>query len=396
MSDWFKYIDGQLIGQLSEWRRTLHQFPEISNQEWETVKRLKAWLRDMEIDIMEFEGMPGFVALIPGLTDEEIAFRADIDALPIEEGKDCSYASKELGVMHACGHDGHMAILLGLAKVLKEMQLQGKLKRSVRLIFQHSEEQVPGGAIPMIEAGALGNVKRIFGLHLWSSLEIGKIGIRPGVMMAAADRFIINIQGKGGHGSMPHQTVDTIIVASQVIQSLQTIVSRNINPLDSAVLSIGTVHAGTNFNIIADKAKLTGTVRTFLPEVRAQIKQRIDEIVTLVCKTYNAEHTLIYIEGYPPVNNHESLTEEVTAELSKVIDTQNIIQIPPVMGGEDFSYYQKRIPGVFFFVGAGNHAKQFNYPQHHPKYDIDEDSLAVGVKCFLAIYEKYNNTQEIG
>ncbi|OEH87048.1 hypothetical protein BHU72_01220 [Desulfuribacillus stibiiarsenatis] len=379
------YIDKQLIEQLSEWRRILHQQPELSNQEWETAKRVKKWLSEMGVEIVEYPDIPGFVGIVSGLIDEEIAIRADMDALPILDEKVCGYTSKNTGVMHACGHDGHVAILLGVAKVLCDIQRQGLLQKTVRLIFQHSEEQVPGGARAMIQAGALGKAKRIFGAHLWASLEVGTVAMKPGVIMAAADRFIIHIQGKGGHGSMPHQTIDAILVASHIIQGLQTIVSRNIDPLESAVISVGTMQAGTNFNIIADKAKITGTVRTFQPEVREMIQERMHLMIQSICQAHGATCEISYMEGYPPVVNDSKLATEIEQEFHQVLLSEQIIAMKPVMGGEDFSYFLNEIPGVYFFIGAGNQSTGIVYPQHHPKFDIDEHSLTIGVKAFLAI-----------
>lgn len=388
LNQWHNLADNELLKKLSQWRQYLHIHPELSNQEWQTAKWLKTQLQEIGIPIIEYENMPGFVARIQGTSEEELALRADMDALPIEDEKDCTYQSQAKGVMHACGHDGHMTMLLGLAKILHSLAQEGRLKTSIRLIFQHSEEQVPGGAKPMIEAGVLGKAKYILGAHLWSTLEVGKVGIRPGVMMAAADRFIVEIQGKGGHGSMPHQTVDSVVVVSELVQNLQTIISRNVNPLDSAVITVGTIHAGTNFNIIADKARMTGTVRTFRSEIQGLIRNRMEQVVSGTCNIHQAEYQLQYIEGYPPVINDSDLTTVVITELENIINQQNIVDMDPVMGGEDFSYYLQQIPGVYFFIGAGNQEKGIVYPQHHPKYDIDEQSMLIGVRCFLSVIEK--------
>ena len=388
---WTEYANERIAIELSQWRRNLHKSPELSNQEWNTTNTLRGWLQDIGAEVVTYDSMPGFVAIIRGKSAEEIAVRADMDALPIQDEKDCEYRSQTVGVSHACGHDGHMAILVGLARVLIAIKEQGQLNKTVRLLFQHSEEQVPGGAKSMIEAGALGNAQVIFGAHLWAALEVGKIGIRSGEVMAAVDRFIIEIQGKGGHASMPHQTVDSVLIASQLVQNLQSIVSRNVDPLKSAVVSVGTLHAGGSFNIIADKARLTGTVRSFQSDVRALVCERIKQLVCHTCKAHDASYQLQYIEGYPSVNNDRHHTEIVKQILSNTLHPDiTVIDYPPVMGGEDFSYYQKHIPGVYYFIGAGNPSIGVTYPQHHPKFDIDERSLQIGLQSFLSVLEEYD------
>lgn len=393
--EWKELVDESLYQQMVRWRRHLHQFPELSNQEWQTAETLKTWLREMGADVIEYEGIPGFVVYIQGESSQTIAVRTDIDALPIQDEKACSYASKISGSMHACGHDGHMAMLLGLTTALLQLQNQGQLRKSIRLIFQHSEEQGPAGAPEMIAAGVLSDVNVIFGAHLWTPLAVGNIGIRQGAFMAASDRFTMTIQGRGGHGSMPHQTVDTVVVASEIVQNLQTIASRNVDPLEPVVVTIGSLHAGTNFNVIADKATLTGTVRTFNEQVRLSVKKRMETIIHSTCGMHGATCDLQYIDGYPPVVNHPQETEKVREILVESFGEQAIFPVEPVMGGEDFAYYQQQIPGVYFFIGAGNNGAgndqtNCSYPHHHPMFDIDERALSLGLQAFLSILQAYS------
>jgi amidohydrolase len=314
-----------------------------------------------------------------------------MDALPIQEANEVPYKSKHDGVMHACGHDGHTAIALMTAYYLS--QHRNDFAGTVKIIFQPAEEG-PGGAKPMIEAGVLTNpeVNAIIGLHLWNNLPLGTIGVRSGALMAAVERFNLTIQGKGGHGAMPHQTVDSIVLGSQVVNALQTIVSRNVNPIDSAVVTVGEFHAGTARNIIADTANLAGTVRYFNPELADFFHHRIDAIVAGVCAAHGATYKLDYIQFYPPVINDPKITDLVRSVATDLVETPlGIVPECQTMGGEDMSFFLQQVPGCYFFLGAANPERSLAYPHHHPRFDFDETALSTGVEMFVRCVEKYCN-----
>ena len=307
-----------------------------------------------------------------------------MDALPIQEVGDLEFKSKNQGVMHACGHDGHMAILLGAASALSKNK---KLKKGkVRFIFQPAEEGA-GGARYMIKDGCLDQVDEIYGLHLWNYQPVGEIGVKSGPIMAAADMFDIIIKGKGGHGATPQGTVDAIVVASNLITMLQTIVSRNTNPLDNTVVTIGEINGGQNFNVIADEVRLTGTTRAYTENNRSMIKKRMQDIIDGVSKSFGAEIVLKYKEGYPPTVNHEDPTKLVLEASSMVVGKG--ARYPYLsMGGEDFSYYLQKVPGCFFFVGSAPDKNNIlSTPHHCSHFDIDERSLLIGASVYLNLID---------
>jgi amidohydrolase len=360
-------------------RRHLHQHPELSFKEEKTAKYIQTFYENLGIEVRGQVGGNGVVAKIygskPGNT---IALRADFDALPIQDEKDVPYKSLVPGVMHACGHDGHTATLLVLAKVLHEMREE--LEGNYVMIHQHAEEYAPGGAISMIEDGCLDGVDVIFGTHLWASEPTGTIQYRVGPVMAAADRFEITIQGKGGHGAQPHRTKDAIVTASQLVINLQQIVSRKVNPIDSAVVTVGSFVADNAFNVIADRAKLIGTVRTFNEEVRAFIEEEIERIVKGTCYTANSTYDYLFAKGYPAVVNHKEETDYLVSCAQQIDSVTNIEETEPHMGGEDFAYYLQHVKGTFFFTGAKPVYTDENYPHHHPKFDIDEKAMLIAAK----------------
>ncbi|MDF2856126.1 MAG: amidohydrolase [Neobacillus sp.] len=360
-------------------RRFLHQHPELSFQEKNTALFIQDYYKKLGIEVKGNVGGNGVVAKVygkkPGKT---VALRADFDALPIQDEKDVPYKSLVPGAMHACGHDGHTSTLLVLAKVLNEMKEE--LEGNYILIHQHAEEYAPGGAITMIEDGCLEDVDVIFGTHLWASEPTGKIQYRTGPIMAAADRFEINIQGKGGHGAQPHKTIDAIVIASQLVINLQQIVSRKVNPIDSAVVTIGSFTAENAFNVIADKAKLIGTVRTFNEEVQQFIENEMERIIHGTCHMTNSTYQFSYEKGYPAVINHQQETDFLIECAKAVSEVQNIEETEPQMGGEDFAYYLQKVPGTFFFTGAKPPYVDTAYPHHHPKFDIDEKAMLIAAK----------------
>ena len=365
-------------------RRHFHRYPELSFKEFNTAETISEHLDKLGISHKKGVGKTGIVGEInfgPGPT---IALRADMDALPIQEENNLDYKSLNDGVMHACGHDGHMAILLGAANALSK---NSKLKKgTVRFIFQPAEEGL-GGAKYMIEDGCLDKVDEIYGLHLWNYQLYGEVGIKDGPVMASADLFDIEVSGKGGHGATPQGTVDAIVVASNLVTMLQTIVSRNTNPLESTVLSIGKIKGGHNFNIISDKVHMSGTTRAYTEENRKMIKQRMKEVIEGVSKSFGADIKLNYKDGYPPTVNHSSQVEKVLEAASSVVASG--AKNPYLsMGGEDFSYYLQNKPGCFFFVGsAPNENEILSTPHHCSHFNIDERALLIGASVYVNLIE---------
>ena len=366
------------------YRRDFHQYPELSFQEYRTAETISKHLESFGIEHRTEVGKTGVVGEIVFGDGPTIALRADMDALPIQEVGDLKYKSKNEGVMHACGHDGHMAILLGAANALSKNQ---KLKKGkVRFIFQPAEEGA-GGARYMIKDGCLDQVDEIYGLHLWNYQPVGEIGVKNGPIMAAADMFDIIIKGKGGHGATPQGTVDAIVVASNLITMLQTIVSRNTNPLDNTVVTIGEINGGQNFNVIADEVRLTGTTRAYTENNRNMIKKRMQDIIDGVSKSFGAEIVLKYKEGYPPTVNHEDPTKLVL-EASSMVVGKGAGYPYLSMGGEDFSYYLQKVPGCFFFVGSAPDKNNIlSTPHHCSHFDIDERSLLIGASVYVNLID---------
>ncbi|MCS6959090.1 MAG: amidohydrolase [Pseudanabaenaceae cyanobacterium SKYGB_i_bin29] len=377
----------QLQSSLIRWRRHFHRFPELGFKEKQTSAFIQSHLREWGIPY-EVLLDTGVVATISdGSGGKVLAIRADMDALPIQELNMVEYRSQIDGLMHACGHDGHTAIALGTAYYL--WQHRQELKGTVKVIFQPAEEG-PGGAKPMITAGVLANPKvdGILGLHIWNNLPLGTIGLKQGALMAAVDIFHCTITGKGGHGAIPQQTIDAVVVAAQVVSALQTIVSRNIDPLDSAVVTIGKLQAGTAPNVIAQEAHLSGTVRYFSPRVGDVIYQRIEQILQGICASYGASYTLDYQKCYPPVVNHPAMTELVRSVVQETIDLE-VVPNCATLAAEDMSFFLQEVPGCFFFLGSANPAKGLHYPHHHPRFDFDETVLGTGVEIFVRCAERF-------
>lgn len=361
-------------------RRHLHMNPELSFQEENTAKYIVDFYADLGVDVRSDVGGNGVVARVKGgRPGKTVALRADFDALPIQDEKDVPYKSTVPGVMHACGHDGHTATLLQLAKAIHEMQEE--LAGEYVFIHQHAEEFAPGGAKPMIEDGCLDGVDVIFGTHLWSLTDMGTVEYRVGPTMAAADRFDITVQGAGGHGASPHQTKDAVAIGAQLVTNLQQIVSRRANPTESAVLSVGSFVAENAFNVIADSAKLSGTVRTFNPDIRVLMQREMERIVEGTALANNCTIELDYQPGYPALVNHEDETLFLKAVAETIPGVEKVLETEPHMGGEDFGYYLEQVPGTFFFTGA---MPENPYPHHHPKFDFDEKAMLIAAKTLGA------------
>ncbi|WP_281347112.1 M20 family metallopeptidase [Virgibacillus doumboii] len=380
-----KMLDS-LYPEMVEIRRYLHQYPELSFQETKTAQYIADFYKELGIPYQTKVGGNGVIATLKGgKPGKTVALRADFDALPIQDEKDVPYKSKVDGVMHACGHDGHTAQLLMLAKTMKEFQTE--LFGTIVFLHQHAEEYAPGGAKPIVESGALDHVDAIFGTHLWATTPFGVLQTSKDVFMAGADRFEITIQGQGGHGAYPHETKDAIVIGSQVISDLQQIVSRRLDPLETAVLTIGKFEAGTAFNVIADKATLVGTVRYLNTDIQEKIIDEMEKIIKGVCTANDATYDFNYEKGYPPLVNHAGDAELVLEAGEKIDEVHTAEEVVPVMGGEDFAYYTIAKPGAYFFTGA---AKEGHiYPHHHPKFDIDERALPVAAKTLIQAYFDY-------
>jgi len=357
-------------------RRHLHMHPELSFQEQETANYIMQYYQKLGVPVEPNVSGYGLIARIKGnKPGKRIALRADFDALPIQDEKDVPYKSTVAGVMHACGHDGHTATLLIIGKLLWEMR--DDLAGEYVLIHQHAEEADPGGAIGMVQAGALNGVDAIFGTHLSSNHPTGMIGYRVGPLMAAVDSFELKIQGKGGHGAHPHQTKDAIVIGSQLVMNLQQLVARRVAPTESAVLTVGSFVASNADNIIADTAYLNGTIRTFDKKVRETMEREFKRVVHGTEIAQDCTIELDYRRGYPAIVNHEKETCFVRDIAQDICD---VVEIPATMGGEDFAYYLEEKPGTFFFTGA---APTEYAPHHHPKFDIDEKGMLVAAKVML-------------
>lgn len=361
--------------ELIEFRRDLHMHPELSFKEFRTTEKIKEKLVDLGIEIIDLGMETGVVGLLRGRgAGPTIALRGDIDALPIQELNNVPYKSKIDGIMHACGHDIHTTSVIGAAIILAG--LKEELKGNVIFIFQPAEE-INQGAKLLVKKGLFTSIKAdlIFGLHNNPEIPWGKIAIKKGGLMAAVDTIRIKVKGKGGHGAIPNATRDPIIAASAMLMNLQTLVSRNVSPLDSAVISIGTFHAGTANNVIPELVEISGTVRSFAPETRQMLAERIREVLENTAKAYMVDIELEYIFDLPAVFNSEELTKLAYNAAREIVGEEGIVDPTPSMGGEDFSIFMEKVPGFFFWLGVGNKEKNMNYVWHNPRFDGDDRAI---------------------
>lgn len=358
-----------------EMRRTLHRHPEVSGEEYWTTQQLKQWLTEAGIAVLDLPLKTGLVAEIRGAKPgPTVALRADIDALPVTEATGLPYASEISGKMHACGHDFHMATMLGAALVLK--QLEGDLAGTVRVLFQAAEETA-SGAVELIQAGALDGVTAVLGAHNKPDLASGHVGVKVGPLMAAVDTIRIDVEGKGGHGAIPNLTIDPVVAGSAIVMALQTAVSRNISPLEPAVVSICTFQAGSGaHNVIPPSATLLGTVRTFNPAVRAQMPALLERIVTEVAAGYGAKATFALLPGGTPAVMNDAAMADLMRKAAEAVGMP-VAEAIPTMGGEDFAEYQQVVPGCFVWLGTG-------CPEswHHPQFVVDESVISRGAALF--------------
>lgn len=366
------------------WRRHLHQHPELSFQEFATADYIFNILESFDAFTLTRPTATSVVATLHSNTPgQTIALRADIDALPLQEETGLSFQSIHSGVMHACGHDAHTAMLLGAAEVIAS--LKDQLCGTVKLIFQHAEEQLPGGARELVAAGVLQDVDYVFGLHVFPNIPTGHIGIMSGSMTAAVDSFTLKIQGKGAHGSLPQHAIDPILIGAQIINSLNHFISRSVDPFDTAVLSIGEFSSGNAANIIPDTAQIKGHIRTLTPATRQMLLAQIQTTIDHMCHMHKAQYDLHIQQGYDATINDPIATSVVQQAVTKVVPSAAIYEQQTVMGGEDFSAYTHVVPGSYFALGVGMAEDGYGYVNHHPKFQIDEAALKIGAQIHLQL-----------
>jgi amidohydrolase len=370
------------------WRRALHQDPELSFHE----ERTSAFVADTLAAFGGLEvGRPTATSVVARLVGDGdgpvLAMRADMDALPIQEANAHDFVSRTPGMMHACGHDGHTAMLLGAAKILAARR--DRLHGEVRFIFQHAEEIPPGGAQELVAAGVMDGVDMVIGAHLWLPMPFGQVGVKAGPLMAAPDNFRLTISGAGGHAAMPQVTVDSIAVAAQVVTNLQHVVARNVDPLASVVVSVTRIAGGTAYNVIPGSVELEGTVRTFDPALRDRVPELMERIIAGVTAAHGATYEFAVVRGYHPVLNDDEASDLLRRAVVRALGPGALIEAVPTMGGEDFSAYQQKVPGAFFFIGARNEERGIVHPHHHERFDLDERALDHGTRIFVAAAEEY-------
>lgn len=381
------------INEMKDWlveiRRTIHMHPELGFEEVETSKLINTWLEKFGLEVKTGVARTGVVGLLRGKgPGKTVAIRADMDALPMDEPDRKPYASKIKGKMHACGHDAHVTILLGVAKFFSSISEQ--VRGNIKWVFQPAEEGGGGGRV-MVEEGVLENPKvdAAFAAHVFPLLPVGKIGVYEREGLAAADRFIIKMIGKGGHAAVPHLTKDPIVATGHLITQIHSIVSRNVNPLESGVITIGRVSGGTANNIIPDEVELWGTVRSLTPQIREELKSRIDQVTRGVAQSFGVDYRYDFEYGYPVLLNDPAMSKLVASACSKGIGSQNVEFVKPSMGGEDFAYFLEKVPGAFFRLGIRNEEKGIVHPYHSSLFDLDEEVLPFGVEMFVRIIDQY-------
>jgi len=380
-----------LLPELIRLRRDFHRHPEPAFQEERTAAVVAAYLRDLGLPVQSGIAQTGVVGLIEGKKPgRTLLLRADMDALPVEEANEIDYRSEVPGRMHACGHDGHTAILLGVARVLAEKK--DRLVGNVKLMFQPAEEK-PGGALPMIQEGILENPKvdAALALHLAMMLPTGQIGVRPGPVFASTDEFRIVVLGKGGHGGMPHETVDPIACAARVVEALQTLVSRECHPTKALVLTIGCITGGQTFNVVPDRVELGGTVRTYDAALRQSMEERIKRVVKGTTEAAGADYQLDYRYLYPPLLNDLAMVALVESIAHNVVGEQHTLVHDLDMIGEDMAFIMERVPGCYFFVGARNEEKGCIHPLHSSRFNFDEDAMPIAVEILIRCVERFLN-----
>jgi amidohydrolase len=380
-----------LKDQLVAWRQDFHRHPELGFQEFRTSSIVAKYLSSLGMEVQTGVGKTGVVGLLEGSQPGPVVMlRFDMDALPIQETNQIDYVSQTPGVMHACGHDAHTAIGMGIAQLLTKHRKE--LAGTIKFVFQPGEEGC-GGALAMIADNVLENPKPdvTLGLHVWNDQPLGLLAAGNGGVMAAADIFTIKVQGKGGHGAQPHLCVDAVLIASQIVAALQSIVARNVDPRQTAVVTVGSIHAGTAFNIIADTAEMTGTIRTFDAATRDQIMRRLTDVVEQTARALGGSATIEIKAISPATVNDERVAQVVRETAIDVLGAEHVTADQLTMTAEDMSEFLSRVPGCFFFIGSANAAKGLNAPHHNPRFDIDEDVLPLGVAVLASTALRYLN-----
>ena len=363
-----------------EKRRYFHMNPEPSFNEYNTSKVVQEELKKLEIPF-EIFAKTGIIATIKGQNPgKTVLLRADMDALEVCEKNNVSYRSQKEGLMHACGHDGHIAMLLGAAHVLNE--IKNDISGEIKLLFQPAEEIAKGAKAMIEESKIIDSIDAAFAIHLWQGVPVGKISLESGARMAAADLFSIKVKGKSGHGSMPHETIDAVVVASAIVMNLQHLVSRNTNPLDTLVVTVGKLTAGTRHNIIAGEALLEGTIRSFSDEVWKKIPEQIERVVKNTAAAYNAEAEIDLVRATPPLVNNQDISDILKASAEKLYGEEVVTKYEKTPGGEDFAYFTQAVPGALAFVGIRNDEKGINSPHHNETFDMDEEALEMGANLY--------------
>ncbi|MCP4749473.1 MAG: amidohydrolase [Proteobacteria bacterium] len=381
--------------ELIELRRDFHQYPEIGLQEKRTAGIVADYLSNLGMEVTTGVGQTGVVGLLKGKgAGKTLMLRADMDALPIQEQGDTIYRSKNDGVMHACGHDGHVAILLTVAKILSEYRHQ--FDGQIKFVFQPGEEGYNGAQL-MIDDGVLESpsVDAVMGLHLSGMAHVGQIGAQTGAVMASSDVFTIRVLGENGHGAHPEGGIDAIYIGANVITSLQSLISREIPAQEPMVVHIGLIRGGTAGNIIADKVTMRASVRALNEKLRSTIHERLERIIKGITSAHRGSHELVYLGGVASVTNDEAIVDLVRSEAEKVVGLENVIKTKPTMGSDDMARFLEAAPGCYFFVGARNDEEGKSYPNHHPLYDIDEKSLAIGVETLSRASLTYLNSGSV-
>jgi len=373
--------------QIRDWRREIHRFPELSFTETRTAGLVNATLIDLGIPTDTEVAKTGVIGHIAGGDGPLVALRADMDALPITEANASDFDSSRPGIMHACGHDAHTAMLLGAATLLKGLADEGRLPGRVRLLFQPSEEgqdeEGKSGGMRMVEEGALAGVDAVFGLHVDPQNVVGSVGSRPGPMMAAADMFELVIRGKAGHAARPQSAIDTVVLAAHAVQAIHQVVSRRLNPVEPGVITIGTIHGGTKDNIIADTVSMTGTIRSFSPEARQILQDELRRACGIV-EPLGGTFELTIFKGYPPTVNDPEATSIMRAATAGLLGEEHVFDAPMIMGAEDFSFMAQAAPGCFLRLGTHNPVWPQQYPVHTPTFRMDEDALPIGSAALAA------------
>jgi amidohydrolase len=379
----FKAKAGAMREQLVAWRRDFHMHPELGFQEHRSASTIADLLRKLGYQVRTGVATTGVVGLLKGKqTGPIVMLRFDMDALPISEENEAGYASQNPGVMHACGHDAHMTIGLGVATLMA--QHRDEMVGMLKLVFQPGEEGMHGAEV-MVKEGVLENPRPdvFLATHVWNDKPVGTVDVTPGAVMAAAEKWTCTVRGKGGHGALPHQTVDPVVTTAQIVTALQTVVSRNVSPLETAVVTVGTVHGGDAFNVIPAQVDLSGTIRTYSPQVKETVVRRMREVIECVAAACGATAELEILPLTPALINDAHVAEVARAAAEAVVGSENVSSGERTMGSEDAAFFMQDVPGCYFFLGSANAERGLSAPHHNPRFDIDEEALPLGVAVLM-------------